>query len=296
MGRIGPAEARMLTEAVVQLLRDQRLDFAFFSHLRQGDHLLTAARQNRFFLLRDITHERFPHYRMAIPNSVPELLGRLNRRQKLGREWRALQKRFPGQVNVRRFSRLEDVPDFVRDAEAIARLTYHRRMDVGFKNDGEHRRRLEHDGGRGQFLAHILYIQQQPKAYVWTTVYKDTVYGASMGHDPDPSLRKFGIGTLLFLKTLEDMCGRGINALDFSFGDAPYKRRFADENWLEESVCLYAPTPRAVMINVLRTLTMQTNRLAKQILEALRVTGKVKTWWRRQLVRQPGTAATEQVS
>ena len=284
LGRIGPVEARLLVDAIIRLLRDEKLDFAFFSHLRAGDALLQAARQNRPLWLRDFNREPSLHYRMSVPDSISQFLARFKRRRHFGKLQRWLDNDYPNQVSMRRYAQAEDIASFARDADAVASKTYHRKLDAGFKNDEEHRRRLELAARGNRFRGYILYIQDEPRAYWCGTLFKDVFHLAYTGYDPD--FRKYELGTVLFLRMVEDICGSEIKALDFSFGDAFYKQRFADQNWTEESVCLYAPTWSGVTINVLRTLTTQTNRYAKYVLETVRVTERLKSWWRRRLGRQ----------
>lgn len=282
MGSIGADEARELVDAVLGLLRREKLDFATFSHLREGDCLVTAVRSNRRLMLRDRARASSMHYRLTIPKTMAEFLARIKNRRHFAKLQRVLEKDFPNEIEVRSFSKLEEIPQFARDAELIAASTYHRQIDAGFRNDKEHGERLKLAASKGLFRGYIMYVQGQPKAYWCGVIFADVLYLAYTGYDP--KMRKYELGTLLFLHLLEKACGTQLRAVDFGFGDALYKQRFADENWREETVFLYAPTFRGAMINVLRTVAAVTNTWVKQVLGLLRVTHSLKTWWRKRLV------------
>jgi hypothetical protein len=281
MGLIDGDAAHLFVRAVLKTLANQRLDYAEFSHLREGDPLVTAVRNSRPLLLKHQSGDLNVHYRLRVPARYSDFLARISNRRRFAKMSRILENDFPGQITIRRFTKEEEVPEFLRDAEAIAAQSYHRQLGAALRGDEEHRRRFELTARHGRFRGIIMYIKGQPGAYWCGTVFGDTLHLGATGYLPE--LRKYELGTLLFLRLLEDCCGTEVLRLDFGFGDAPYKQRFADESWLEETVHLYAPTFRGVMISCVRSLNFVTNQIAKRILDKLHVTQHLKTWWRQRL-------------
>lgn len=284
MGLIDRDAADLFVRAVLLALREQGLDCAEFSHLREADALGEAAREGRPLLLRDRTSEASIHYRLKVPEKYGDFLAGIKNRRRFAKMNRILEDNFPGQISIRRFTKAEEVSEFLRDAETITAQSYHRQLGAALRGDEEHCRRFELTARRGRFRGIIMYVKQQPGAYWCGTLFGDTLHLGATGYVPD--LRQYEIGTLLFLRLLEDCCGSEVRAFDFGFGDAPYKQRFADESWLEETANLYAPTFRGVMINGLRTLNFFATRMAKRVSDKFNLTQRIKTWWRHRLSRK----------
>src|ERR1051325_10464694 len=283
MGVVEPDDAAKLVDAVSSLLRDKRLDYAEFSHLKQEEPLNKAVRGRRPLIIADKVRETSIHYVLNVPAKFSDFLAGIKNRRRFTKMSRGLENDFPGKVSVRRFSTQEEVREFWRDAEIIAAQTYHRQLGVGLRGDEEHRQRFELIARRGQFRGIIMYIQGKPSAFWCGTHFGNMLHLGATGYVPD--FRKYELGTLLFLRLLEDCCGTEVGAFDFGFGDAPYKQRFANESWVEETVYLYAPTFRGVMINILRTFTFSVNTTVKKMSDKLGITQRVKTWWRQRLAR-----------
>ena len=56
------------------------------------------------------------------------------------------------------------------------------------------------------------------------------------------------------MKMIERLCeDPAVNRLDFGFGDADYKRVFADESWTEQDVEVFGRRPRPLGINLVQT-------------------------------------------
>ena len=76
---------------------------------------------------------------------------------------------------------------------------------------------------------------------------------------------------------------RRCRVLDFGPGDAAYKQQFSNESWQERNLVIFAPTFRARRINLTRTLILAPVRVARRILDATRLTDRVRARWRKRL-------------
>ena len=88
---------------------------------------------------------------------------------------------------------------------------------------------------------------------------------------------------ILLLKIIEDLCNNNIKTFDFGFGDAFYKQRFGDQQWVESSVYLFSPTLKGILLNTLYSASCFINRNAKKMLNKLRAYDKIKKIMRSKL-------------
>jgi CelD/BcsL family acetyltransferase involved in cellulose biosynthesis len=89
------------------------------------------------------------------------------------------------------------------------------------------------------------------------------------------------------MRLVEDLCAdETVDTVDYGFGDAEYKRRFGSRSWQEEDVLVYAPTARAVRINLVRTALLAAVGVARRVLQRGDALGRVKRGWRKRLSRR----------
>ena len=113
-------------------------------------------------------------------------------------------------------------------------------------------------------------------------MYGDTFYIGSTGYDP--AFASHRVGTYVLSKLIEDLCDDpSIHTVDFGPGDAAYKHQFGSETWSEQEVLVFAPTLRAVGINLARTAVHAADLGAKRVLRSAGSGDRVKTLWRSRL-------------
>ena len=96
---------------------------------------------------------------------------------------------------------------------------------------------------KGWFLAGLLYLHGEPVAFQLGTAYRGTYAASGTAFDPAHSEER--PGTYLLMKVIEQLCADpAVDRLDFGFGDADYKRAFADESWVEQDVEVFEPRAR----------------------------------------------------
>ena len=121
-------------------------------------------------------------------------------------------------------------------------------------------------------------MKEEPVAFWLCTVYGDTVHLDFTGFDPE--LRKYEVGTALFLRLLGELCAQGVKHLDFGLGTAFYKERFGDAKFEETTMCVFASSLRAVALSVARLLTGGPSEVVRALLLRFRLEQKVKKLWR----------------
>jgi hypothetical protein len=286
MGNAGNEESRCLVSEIRRILKADKIDYAVISNIPTDSTLYRSARQAQGLLTRDYLPEMSQRWSMRLPEAYSEFLKRRKKKHRywLNRVVRALEQQFPGRVNTRCFRNVEDVGTFCAAAEEVASLTYQRRLGAGFINDSVHQKRCLFAAQNHRFRGYVLYVDERPRAFWCGTLYRGVFHLAWTGYDPE--WRKYELGTVLFLKLVENLCSEKVQTVDFGLGEAFYKERFGDQSWEEASVYLYSATAQGIAINCLRTLLGLVSRGIRTVLGSLGLVSKLKTYWRRRLSRK----------
>jgi len=298
-GFMGEREARVSELMVRQLLaslRDEKADLLSWSGVQTPSELREILHRAPGVLCRDYLARSSEHWRMKMPASLDEFLEK--RMNKKHRYWakrlmRMLEKDFPGQVRYECFSKPDQMDTLFADTVRVAKKTYQWGLGVGFQDIPENRERLKLAAERGWLRAYLLYLKNEPVAFWLCTVYGDTVHLDFTGYDPE--LRKYEVGTALFLHMLGDMAQQRVENLDFGLGSASYKERFGDSSFSESVVCAFASSGRGVFLSVLRLVLQGPAELMRGLLLRLNLEQKAKRLWRTYVTpvrseKQPSTA------
>jgi CelD/BcsL family acetyltransferase involved in cellulose biosynthesis len=250
VGDVAAVGPRALLEALSASVDRERVDLVRFRMLTTGSPLHAAAVASAPALRRQRFPTRTPHWAVRVPSSMDDFLAARSkeRRKNVRRHARRLEEAYGADAQVRFFRNREDLGRLFADSERVHRTSYQHFLGVGFSADELHRRLTGLSMKKGWFLGAILYLRNNPVAFQHGHIYRGT-YGAS-GTAFDPSYRDLRPGTYLLMKLVEELCSDpDVNRLDWGFGDADYKRAFADEHWLEQDIGVYARRPRALALN-----------------------------------------------
>ena len=263
--------ATLLSE-IQSLLNRHEIDAVYFNSLRADSEMVQLAASSPGFFCRDHAYLSSAnlHWSMTVPSSMDDFFGRMTRKRRhlLRPLVRALEKAYPGQVRFREYRTLQDIAELCSDAEQVAQTTYQRGLGVGFVDSVEMRLRLALLAGKGRLRAYVLRIGDRPYAFWMGTIYNGIFYPDFTSYDP--ALRKYELGTIVFMRMIEDLVADGIKTVDFGFGDAFYKERFGDQSWKEVSLYIFAPTVKGITCNFLRTVTSVISRFGKTVLARTR--------------------------
>jgi hypothetical protein len=285
-GWMGDTESecsRQLLAEVRRILKSEYLDYALLCNIPTNSTLYAAAKRSSGLLTRDYFPDKSVHWKMRLPESYPEFLQKRKKKHRywLNRLQRVLEEEFPGRVQTRCFRQVGEVEAFCADAETVASLTYQRSLNAGFINDAAHQRRCRFAAQNDRLRGYILYVDGHPRSFWCGTLYKQVFHLAWTGYHPD--WKKYELGTVLFLKMVENLCGEEVQEIDFGLGEASYKERFGDENWEEATVHIYSPTLRGATLNLLRLTLECFSRTAKAVLRSLGIITRLKRFWRDRL-------------
>ncbi len=224
------------------------------------------------------------HWDMEMPNNIDEFYGRLStkHRHEIRRQMRRLSDNLRGEWCVKSYEHESDIPRLCEDAGFVSRKTYQFAMGVSFVDNERHRKLLAFRARLGWLKAHVLYCQNVPSAFQIGMQYRNTLHLNYIGYDPQ--WRRFSLGTLLFVKVLEELCNSNKpQQIDFGFGHADYKRSYCTRSWPEVTVFLFSLRFKPQMINMIRGMCSGISSLGESAARRMGFLSKVKTKWRQRI-------------
>lgn len=286
-GILGEAEddtaVRQAMIEILGTLSRGEVELVKLSHLRQESLVHRLAKEMPPAICRDNVSLQNIHWRIALPETSADYFDNLKKRvrKNLRRASRSLEKKYPTGVSIKCFQKIEDVPQFINDAEIIAKKSYQRAIGGGFVADDVRIKLVELEARRNRLLAFILYIDGIPVAYDRGTLYSKTFFWGDGGFDPD--YKDIEPGTNMLVHIINKLYEHNIKYVDFGFGDAFYKQLYCNECWQEETVYIFAPKPKTVAINFIRSATIALAKYLEAILKKTKLLDKIKSYWRQSL-------------
>lgn len=165
--------------------------------------------------------------------------------------------------------------------ESVARMTYQRGLGVGFVDNEENRQRLALFAHRGQMRVLVLEIHDTPKAYWLGTVYGGVFHSEATGYTTE--MAEFEVGTLTFLRLVDELVKEGVTRFDFGLGDAHYKERFADRSWQETRVHVFSRSFKGQLLRGYLEMFGSMDDCARRVFQRFGVFDRIKQAWRAQL-------------
>jgi CelD/BcsL family acetyltransferase involved in cellulose biosynthesis len=200
-------------------------------------------------------------------------------RKNLRRLVRRLEKAYPDRVKKITYSLQSELNDAINAMSKISSKTYQRALGCGFFDDDITKNLLKVEAKRGKLRADVLFIDEEPAAFDLKIIYGRTLFGETKGYDP--KWAKYCVGTVLFLKFIEETCQNpAVDSLDFGFGYAEYKQHFANQKWDEASLEIFAPRVFLIVINILQSSARGLSLAIKHVLNKTALTGWIKRKWR----------------
>lgn len=281
LGDASPENCKILLTEFDNVLKQGEADIIYLSNIKSDSPLYDLARTIPSYLFRDHFPISNVHLKMTVPPNMDAFFSARSRKHRywLRRLERVLEKEYPGNITTKYFFEEKDLNQLFTDAELVSQKTYQRRLDAGFIDNETTRNTYSLLANKSLLRAYLLYIGEKPSAYWIGHQYGDTFHLGSTGYDP--ALRDYELGTILFLKMIEDLCSiKELKFIDFGFGDASYKRRFGDQSWNETSIYIFARSLRGISLNIAGTITSMIYQFSIVILKRVGLLEKVKRGWR----------------
>ncbi|MEZ0244335.1 MAG: GNAT family N-acetyltransferase, partial [Sphingomonas sp.] len=150
-----------------------------------------------------------------------------NARQSLRRKAKKIAAESGGDLDVRAFSKPEELEAFHDVARRISLRTYQERlMGSGLPDSAEFLHDMVTQAAADRVRAWLLYIGGDPAAYLYCPVVGDTVIYAHVGHDP--AFNDLSPGQVLQLEAMRDLFEeRKYARFDYTEGEGQHKRQFS---------------------------------------------------------------------
>ena len=293
LGHAAESGAELVFTALRRCLRQGKFDLVFLNNLDTRCRLFSLATRSPGWLCKDHLVAPQLHWKASLPENQAEFLKRLNKKHRywVRRLEKLVEADFPGQVSFVNLSRPADLARALNDVEQVAAKTYQRQLGSGFRNDLEGARRMEFESRNGWLRAYVLYLRGQPAAFWIGRLYKNVFFSDSTGYDP--AFRDYELGTIVFIRMIDELCREGVRSLDFGLGDAMYKQRFGDESWSEAAVRIFAPRLRMAALNAAQTCIELPVLAARSLLRRTDLQQRLKTLWRKRLIQTNGQPSSQ---
>jgi len=222
-------------------------------------------------------------WRLELPASYDDFIGSRSKstREYARRYGKKLTKAFGDRVTIDILRTPGQLDTIFTDLVEIAAKTYQHGLGVAFADTPAQRELTQLALEHGWFRAYVLRIDGRPVAFWHGLLYNGVFYTGTPGFDPAYS--EYRVGTFLLLRVIEDLIAQREAAIDYGFGEADYKRQFGSRSWEERDVYLFAPTFRAVRINLTLSALQWGIATLKRVLQRLGLLGRVRRYWRARL-------------
>jgi hypothetical protein len=281
IGELDAEGAKHIAAEFGHLLRRGEADIVTVNFLSEHAALWTALKGVR---LRTTQHLVWATHRsLALPPNRGFLLQQMRskHRSSIKRKQKDLEDAFPDKIRWTWHSKVDDVTSLCEKMEEVSRTTYHRGLGAGFVDNEESRARLALFARQGQLRVLLLEVAGVPQAFWFGQVYGGAFHSAATGYKE--MVRRFEVGTHLFLRMVDLLIDEGVGQLDFGLGDAQYKERFGDHAWREASSRIYAPTFKGALLWLLQGVFESIERLARASAHHFGNTDRIKRLWRMRL-------------
>jgi hypothetical protein len=281
---VSAADSELFVRHILACLRSGEADAADLQHLDTAHPLYKLARSlpGRF------SSDYVPHLQILRMRKLSRDRPFL---QSLSATWRDNQRRrarrlasaFGGKARVEYFRDANQVSQLMQDAETVAKTSYQRGLGVGFVHDDTMHRRLILAAQHGILRGHVLYVDTKPCAFWITSLHDGVLYSEFTAYDP--AFAKYGVGLYLIIKVIEEVSGDDsqppTTVVNFGIGDADWKAHLSNYEWELASLCIFAPTLKGGLVNLLKTLAAVGNRSGKTVLQRAGLLARLKRRWRR---------------
>ena len=150
-----------------------------------------------------------------------------NTRSAIKRKGKKVAQASGGQLDVRRYTNPDELAEFHGIARRLALDTYQERlMGAGLPDTPEFTQRMYGMAAEGRVRAWLLYVGNEPAAYLYCPIHEATAIYEFVGHDP--RFNDLSAGAVLQVEALRDLLAEpAIERFDFTEGDGQHKRQFA---------------------------------------------------------------------
>jgi len=287
LGDASLMNCKIILKELKNTLKKREAEIVTFSNLDIKSDLFKVSAELTSFYYRDNFPAPSIHWQLLLPESYDKYISSLpaNIRSNVKRRAKKIQNDLGDKIEIKLYSTEEDFEKFIKDLEIIASKTYQRGLGAGFVDNNENRIRFKLFIKQHCLHIYILYIDGSPEAFWYGIEYKNIFFGEATAYNS--KYHNYSLGIYLLMRGIDILCqNKQIEKIDFGFGDAVYKRDYANLNWEEASVIIFNSSIKCITINIIRSLILIASHTAKKILQDTNLLIKVKKIWRKKISSQ----------
>lgn len=166
--------------------------------------------------------------------------------------------------------------EFYKYARQISSMTYQEKLlDAGIPTGDDFQQKMLALAAQGQARGYLLFLNDEPIAYVYCPIEDGVVIYLSVGYDP--KYREHSPGTVLQYLLLESLFAeKKFRIFDFTEGEGPHKEFFSTGSVPCADVYFFNLTVRNSLLIGIHYLLMVTSSLTVKILKKLGLHRRVK--------------------
>jgi CelD/BcsL family acetyltransferase involved in cellulose biosynthesis len=187
-------------------------------------------------------------------------------------------------MQVRCFADMGELDAGMCDAMRVAVTTWQYYLGIGLADTAQTRESLRFSARQGWLRIYVLYLKQNPCAFLVGQLYNNVFYCQYAGYHP--SYTRFSVGSLLTAQVFDDLAAAGVRRVDLGEGGQEHNRRLGCQMAEEGTVHLYSPTLRGVCLNVFFGTTQVVRTGGRRTRASLRLNWAAKIWGRLLLERR----------
>jgi CelD/BcsL family acetyltransferase involved in cellulose biosynthesis len=174
-----------------------------------------------------------PHWLLRLADSFDAYLKTFHaeKRGKLKRRIKKVEKDHPGKMRCESITRAEQIPGFLAEVERLSAISWQgTKLQQVVKASEDERKKLERHAAHGWMRSYLLYVGAECIAFVIGVQESGTFYYERIGYDPAWSA--YSPGSVLLYKIHEDLLARDRPTwLYFGTGDNTYKRLYGTDSF-----------------------------------------------------------------
>jgi hypothetical protein len=278
MGPPSPAIDKLLASELLRATKSGEVDSVCFERLPLHSELFLQIQQLPGFFVK----ERVPHvfcYSMlsltASERKRPRVFSGKTRRE-FRRKTRIADRAFPDQMRLRCFSQDGELDEGMCDAMRVAVTTWQYYLGLGLTDTAQTRKAFRFAAKQGWLRIYVLYVKENPCAFLVGQLYNNTFYCQFAGYNPN--FTQFSVGSLLTVRAFEDLAVAGVHRVDLGEGGQEHNRRLGCEMSEEGTVHVYSPTLRGLWLNVFFGTTQAMRAGGRRTRSRLRLSWAEKIW------------------
>lgn len=201
-------------------------------------YVVTSLPEDRLEAMTDVSggmigfvRQRYTRYFADLTGTYDAYLAGLSSsaRQGVKRKTKKVAQASGGQLDVRRFSTPAELQEFHGIARSIAVNTYQEKlMGEGLPGTPDFVRTMLEKAAADEVRAWLLYIGEQPAAYLYCPAQGETLIYEYVGHDP--AFNDLSPGAVLQMEAFRDLFANNRFArFDFTEGEGQHKRQFSTD-------------------------------------------------------------------